>query len=1115
MRSFINGRVALGWLLMGLNGISSAATFGSIVQIQGHVADIALDQGRGVVYAANLTANRIEVVLMKDNSLKSAIVVGLQPDTLALSPDGRYLVVGHYHYPDAASGPAVPPCDPLNPVLTVIDLANSARQTRLDGGGACVLAVAFGNSPQALVVFTDGVRRLDPASGTLTPLLLTNFGSLPLPVPWATYPPEILKASAGISGDGKVIYVLVDPVGASWQPLHAYARGDQIVDPAGHIQKVTLAGVSDASAPTWNDSGGTTDDGTVRWQDTGAGSSIALRYDIPTGKLTLLPDTSAPPLGPRVVSVNQDGSQFLAGWALYDTTLSPGNLVDVANFPYPQGIYNKGSLAFDWSHNLVYAQVAGGAIQATLGSTPVAGVGANTPLLHIADSDNLTIREIFQLRENLGGKSLLTSDFQTMYSISDSGITVFPMGSLQTVHRLQTAQEDLVFTASGCDQGVIRQFVDITDPSGGKTDFTLKAGAPGITLSQLSGTTPAHVAIDVDMTAFRAQKGTTVVPLQIASVGAVNVPFPVRLLINTRDPDQQGTVHNVPGTLVDLMADTARDRFYAIRQDRNLVQVFDGTTFQQIASMRTGNTPVQMAMTLDGGHLLVANDNSQLTSVFDLNTMKPEQPILFPAGYYAHSIAVSKAGILATSRIGTPSTPQVQSAAHVHRISFNNRVALDPIPDLGIYSNCTGQSCGNTTAVLAASPSASLIFMPMTDGTVALYDADNDNCGPDMRGCGFVASRHDLGALSGAYAALSDDMFAVGGNILNRALVPIGQTDVGGVSSGVSTAQNLGLFVGVPTGSHTGMIERFDMDQLTAIRPVRTAESPLVTTAFTAPIGQIGQTILPFSRTLAPLPNKQSIVMLSTSGFTVLPSNYDTAAAAPPPTVSKVNSAADGSPAVAPGGLISIFGTNFNTSSQSAGQAPLPRTLAGTCVSVNNESIPLLFVSPTQINAQLPFDLIGTGSLVVRNSVGVTGPFTFPIFPTAPAIFLSGTAGPQTGLATVFRANDNFSLVTLSNPIHPKDILVIFTTGMGLTSPQPATGDASPLNPLAFVTAQPVVTLGDTPLNVLFAGLVPGEVGVYQVNVAVPGSAAEGLQLPLTITQGGQSTTVQVRLVNP
>src|SRR5450759_2103783 len=180
MRSFINGRVVLGWLLMGLNGISSAATFGSIVQIRGHVADIALDQGRGVVYAANLTANRIEVGSMKDNSLKSAIQVGLQPDTVALSPDGRYLVVGHYHYPDAASGLPSAPCDGRDsqtPVLTVIDLANSARQTRLDGGGACVLAVAFGNSPQALVVFTDGVRRLDPASGTLTPLLLTNFAS--------------------------------------------------------------------------------------------------------------------------------------------------------------------------------------------------------------------------------------------------------------------------------------------------------------------------------------------------------------------------------------------------------------------------------------------------------------------------------------------------------------------------------------------------------------------------------------------------------------------------------------------------------------------------------------------------------------------------------------------------------------------------------------------------------------------------------------------------------------------------------------------------------------------------------------------------------------------------
>ena len=1126
-RSLVNGGVALACLLIGLSGSTWAATFGSIVQIQGQVSDIALDQSRGVVYAANFTANRIEEVSMSSLSLKPPIVVAEQPSTLALSPDGRFLVVGHYHFPNQPAKippiPANPPCDPADPtfqVLTVIDFANSGKQTRVDPGGACVLAVAFGNSLKALVVSTDGVRLLDPSTGILQVLTLKDFGSLPLPVPWATNPPNVLKASAGTSGDGNVIYTLVDVYAAPWQPSQGYALANVILDPEGHIQKVVVAGVSGPAPPVWNDTGGTTTDGTVIWQDTGFAMSIAIRYEISTGKLILLGETSKPPLGPRVVSVNQDGSQFLGGWAMFDVTLAPGALVDLANFPYPPGVYNQGSLAFDWSRSLVYAQVAPGTIQATLGSPPSAGPAANAPLLHIADSDNLTVQEIYQLRENLGGKSLLTSDFQTMYSISDSGLTVFPIGSLETVHRVKALQEDLVFSAGACDQGVMRQYVDITDPGGGQTDFSLTAGGPGLTITPASGTTPAHVAIDVDITAFQAQKGTTVVPLQISSVQAVNVPSPVRVLINTRDPDQQGTVYDVPGTIVDVLADPIRNRFYVLRQDRNLVLVFDATSFKQIAALRTGNTPVQMAITRDNGYLLVTNDNSQFASVFDLNALQPSQPpILFPPGYYPRSIAVSSVAILATSRVAPPTTPQVQVPARVHWIDFQHRTASPP-PSLGIFLNCTDAHCTDLSALaaLSASPEGGVIFMPMADGTVALYEAQADTCSPPLFGCGFVASRQDgRSALSGAYAALSDNLFAVDVNVLNAALVPMGQVNDGaGLSSGVGTAQNLGLFVSAQSGAHAGVIERFDPAQLTAIRPVRTVETPFLAASFTtAPIGQIGQTILPFSRTLAPLPNAQSIILLSTSGFTVLPWIYDASPSGAPPAVSAAVSAADGSPAVAPGGLISIYGTGLSTSSEGAGQVPLPGTLANTCVSVNNETIPLLYASPTQINAQLPFDITGDGSLVVRTSGGISGAFPFTVLPAAPAIFLSGTAGPMTGLATVYRANDNYSLVTLSNPIHPKDILVIFATGMGLTSPEPATGDVAPLNPLAVVTEAPVVTLGGAPLDVLYAGLAPGEVGVYQVNAEVPWWAPEGMQLPLTITQGGQSTSVQVRVVKP
>lgn len=105
-----------------------------------------------------------------------------------------------------------------------------------------------------------------------------------------------------LSGTSRAAYALVDatgssgPSGPSWQPTHVYAVGAQIIDPAGHIQQVTVAGTSGTSIPLWNDAGGTTMDYSVTWRDTGTvGSSLAIRYEISTGKLILLGATSSPP----------------------------------------------------------------------------------------------------------------------------------------------------------------------------------------------------------------------------------------------------------------------------------------------------------------------------------------------------------------------------------------------------------------------------------------------------------------------------------------------------------------------------------------------------------------------------------------------------------------------------------------------------------------------------------------------------------------------------------------------------------------------------------------------------------------------------------------------------
>jgi len=103
--------------------------------------------------------------------------------------------------------------------------------------------------------------------------------------------------------------------------------------------------------------------------------------------------------------------------------------------------------------------------------------------------------------------------------------------------------------------------------------------------------------------------------------------------------------------------------------------------------------------------------------------------------------------------------------------------------------------------------------------------------------------------------------------------------------------------------------------------------------------------------------------------------------------------------------------------------------------------------------------------------------------------------------------------VTPTNPIHPKDTIVIYLTGLGATSPAVDAGLPAPSNPLASAVITPTVTLGGMPLTLLYAGLAPDTVGLYQINVTVPFGAPEGLSVPLTITQGGAVTTLSVRVV--
>ena len=145
-------------------------------------------------------------------------------------------------------------------------------------------------------------------------------------------------------------------------------------------------------------------------------------------------------------------------------------------------------------------------------------------------------------------------------------------------------------------------------------------------------------------------------------------------------------------------------------------------------------------------------------------------------------------------------------------------------------------------------------------------------------------------------------------------------------------------------------------------------------------------------------------------------------------------SAADGKSAAAPGGLITLFGFNLNPVNQATKQIPVPTALGRSCVTVNGQPMPLIFVSPQQVNAQMPFQAVGNVVIVVHTPGGVSDNFNLVVPPNAPAVFLSGVAGPATNIPTVFRA-DNGLLVTDSDPVHRGDLLVIYLTGLGAVTP--------------------------------------------------------------------------------
>jgi uncharacterized protein (TIGR03437 family) len=275
--------------------------------------------------------------------------------------------------------------------------------------------------------------------------------------------------------------------------------------------------------------------------------------------------------------------------------------------------------------------------------------------------------------------------------------------------------------------------------------------------------------------------------------------------------------------------------------------------------------------------------------------------------------------------------------------------------------------------------------------------------------------------------------------------------------------------------------------------PIRTVEAPLLTNSER-----------PFLRTVAALPNRKAIIALTTSGFTVLPWSYDVPAA--PPRLQRVVNAADFTKPIAPGGLISVFGTNLSPIPNGSFPGLPSSAITESCLQVNGAAVPVLYVSSQQINAQLP-NIEGNTTMRLNTPGGSSDNFNITISPAAPSVFRVASGDTVTAAVVRFSNND---LVSASNPIRAGDVLTIYATGLGRTSPEVPSGSPAPVDQLSTTDIPAKVKIGGVPADVLFAGLTPGQIGLYQINVQVGGGVAPGDSVPLEITQGGASTSITV-----
>jgi uncharacterized protein (TIGR03437 family) len=250
-------------------------------------------------------------------------------------------------------------------------------------------------------------------------------------------------------------------------------------------------------------------------------------------------------------------------------------------------------------------------------------------------------------------------------------------------------------------------------------------------------------------------------------------------------------------------------------------------------------------------------------------------------------------------------------------------------------------------------------------------------------------------------------------------------------------------------------------------------------------------------------------------GATTVTASYEGSSSSAPVTSSvplsrAVSSSSNGTPGISgltdgasfqqkysPGMIMSVFGNTLSPAgtAQSAGNVPLPVTMAGVAATVNGIAAPLYYVSPTQLNIQLPWQLAvnAPATLVINNNGQQAIAAPFSVVSASPGIF-----------------TDQTKTIVPNVTVTPGQTTTLYMAGAGAVTPAIATGSApssnTPLNELPAPQGI-TVTVNGVPASTTcsaycFVGIPPSLVGVTQINFQVPSRIPAGLR-PVVVTVNG------------